>query len=284
MPQAPTTNRINQGQHLASKAVDYSASPDATVYATEDGRIDSYKQRGSGTGNAGNVLRLAGKTGMWNFCHLERSLVNVGQNVRQGQPIAIMGYTGYTIPAGPAGRHLHCFVLTPNGYVYPPTLFNKPKEANEVVQNADNYYWRYGVKLAEQIRGRQLSREEFNKFLAGKTDLQAIEILSDDAEADRALHAQRVGQLAIKDDWQGQIYRLIAQVNDLNTRPTKAQLEALQGKLNEMGTSIDLANKKAENALKELKEAQAKQSEDTKLLDEAGSWLTKLFNRLFKKG
>lgn len=281
---APTTNRITQGQHLASKAVDYSAKPDATVYAPESGRIDSYQQRGSGTSNAGNVLRLATKTGMWNFCHLERSLVSVGQQVTEGQPIAIMGHTGYTIPAGPAGAHLHCYILTPNGYIYPPTLFNKPKEANEVVQNADNYYWRYGVKLAEQIRGRQLSREEFNKFLVGKTDLQAIEILSDDAEADRALQAQRVGQLAIKDDWQGQIYRLIAQVNELNTRPTKAQLEALQAQVKEMGTSIDNANKRAENALKELEEAKAKASEDTKLLDETGNWLTKLFNRLFKKG
>ena len=153
-----------------------------------------------------------------------------------------------------------------------------------MVQNADNYYWRYGIKVAEQIRGRQLSRTEFNKFLAGQTDLKAIEILSDDPEADRALEAQKLGQLAIKDDWQGQIYRLIAQVNDLNTRPTKAQLEALQGKLNEMGASIDLANKKAENALKELEETKAKQTADTELLDNAGNWLSKLWNRLFKKG
>ena len=281
---SPTSNRITQAQHGTSKAVDYSAKPDPTVYACESGRIDSYQQRGSGTSNAGNVLRLATKTGMWNFCHLERSLVSVGQQVTEGQPIAIMGHTGYTIPAGPAGAHLHTFILTPNGYIYPPTLFNKPKEVTEVVQNADNYYWRYGIKVAEQIRGRQLSRTEFNKFLAGQTDLKAIEILSDDPEADRALEAQKLGQLAIKDDWQGQIYRLIAQVNDLNTRPTKAQLEALQGKLNEMGASIDLANKKAENALKELEETKAKQTADTELLDNAGNWLSKLWNRLFKKG
>lgn len=278
---SPTSNRITQAQHGTSKAVDYSASPDPIVYAPEAGRIESYQQRGSGTSDAGNVLRLATATGVWSFCHLERNLVSVGQQVSEGQQLAVMGYTGYTIPKGPAGRHLHTYVLTPKGYIYPPTLF---KGGSEVVQNADNYYWRYGVKLAEQIRGRQLSREEFNKFLVGKTDLQAIEILSDDAEADRALQAQRVGQLAIKDDWQGQIYRLIAQVNDLNTRPTKAQLDTLKAQVSELSSNVELANVKAENALKELKEAQAKQSEDTKLLDEAGSWLTKLFNRLFKKG
>ncbi len=278
---APTSNRINQGQHGTSKAVDYSASPDPIVYAPEAGRIESYQQRGSGTSDAGNVLRLATKTGMWNFCHLERSLVSVGQQVSEGQQLAVMGYTGYTIPKGPAGAHLHCFILTPKGYVYPPTLF---KGGSEVVQNADNYYWRYGVKLAEQIRGRQLSREEFNKYLAGQTDLRAIEILSDNKEADEALQAQRVGQLAIKDNWQGQIYSLIDQVNNLNARPTKAQLDTLKAQVSELSSNVELANVRAENALKELKEAQAKQSEDTKLLDEAGSWLTKLFNRLFKKG
>ena len=131
--QAPTTNRITQTSHLASRAVDHSASPDPTVYAPEDGRIDSYQRRGSGTSDAGNVLRLAGATGMHSFCHLSKSLVKVGQTVKQGQPIAVMGYTGYTIPAGAAGAHLHYYILTPNGYVYPPTLYKQPaKGGNEV--------------------------------------------------------------------------------------------------------------------------------------------------------
>ena len=70
----------------------------------------------------------------------------------------------------------------------------------------------------------------------------------------------------------------------MNTRPTKAQLEALQAQVKEMGANIDNANKKAENALKELEETKAKQTADTELLDNAGNWLSKLWNRLFKKG
>ena len=123
--QPPSTNRITQGQHLASKAVDYSASPDPFVYATEDGRVDSYQVRGTGTSSAGNVLRIAGATGMHSFCHLSESYVAVGSTVKRGQKIAKMGYTGYTIPAGVAGTHLHYYVLTPNGYVYPPTLYKQ---------------------------------------------------------------------------------------------------------------------------------------------------------------
>lgn len=120
---APTANRITQGQHLTSKAVDHSASPDPFIYAPEDGKIDSYQWRGSGTNSAGNALRMAGKTGMHQFAHLEESYVRIGQQVKQGQKLAKMGYTGYTIPKGPAGRHLHYWILTPKGYVYPPTLY-----------------------------------------------------------------------------------------------------------------------------------------------------------------
>lgn len=76
------------------------------------------------------------------------------------------------------------------------------------IPDQDNYYWRYGQKLGLQVRGRELSREEFRTYLVGQTDLRAVEILSDDAEADQALHAQQVGQVAVRDNWQGQIYDL----------------------------------------------------------------------------
>lgn len=66
-------------------------------------------------------------------------------------------------------------------------------------------------------------------------------------------------------------------VGELESRPTKAQLEEVAAKL--AAESAKVA--KAEEA---LKAEQAKKSEDTVLLDEAGSWFTKLFNRLFKKG
>lgn len=118
----PTGNVISQRQHGTSKAVDYSARPDATVYAPEDMTWDSYQQRGSGRSNAGNALRMNGAHGLHQFAHLERILITPGQSVKKGQAIAIMGYTGYTIPAGPAGRHLHWWILKNGVYTYPPTL------------------------------------------------------------------------------------------------------------------------------------------------------------------
>ena len=94
------------------------------------------------------------------------------------------------------------------------------------IPDADNYYWRYGQKLAEQVRGRQLSREEFRKFLVGQSDLRVVEILSDDPEATRTQEAQVVGQLAVKDNWQGQIYKLQDQLKASNNIITTLQDKA----------------------------------------------------------
>ena len=122
----PSGNKITQGSHGATQAVDYSASPDDFVYASEDLTFDSYQQRGTGTLDAGMCLRGKGANGLHQFGHLEVSYF-LGGTVKKGQRIAKMGYTGYTIPPGPAGRHLHYWVKTLGGaYVYPPTLYTEP--------------------------------------------------------------------------------------------------------------------------------------------------------------
>lgn len=116
--QAPTTNRTTQGKHGNYNAVDYSASPDRNIYAPEAGKITAY----GASGTCGNRLELTAGANRHGFCHLERPLVSVGQTVKQGQAIGIMGYTGYTIPAGAAGRHLHWVINRGGRYVYPPSL------------------------------------------------------------------------------------------------------------------------------------------------------------------
>lgn len=65
-------------------------------------------------------------------------------------------------------------------------------------------------------------------------------------------------------------------VGDLSSRPTKAQYEELMAKLEAESAKVAKAEEK-------LAQEQAKRSEDTVLLDEAGDWLSKLFNRLFKR-
>lgn len=89
-----------------------------------------------------------------------------------------------------------------------------------LVNDADNEYWRWN-KLFLQIRGRNASREEFRKAAVGKNWLTAMEILSDDAEADRATDYQSIGYIARRDNWEGQINSLTAQVKELDAKFTE---------------------------------------------------------------
>lgn len=132
-----------------------------------------------------------------------------------------------------------------------------PKGVDMPIPDQDNYYWRYGQKLARQVRGRELSRDEFRKHLVGKADLTAVEILSDDPEADRTLHAQDVGVVAVRDNWEKQIYDLKA-------------------KTDELGKAVTLKD----NEIKKLQAELAVQSSDTQLLNGLGEWLKKIIIRL----
>jgi septal ring factor EnvC (AmiA/AmiB activator) len=196
--QAPTTNRVTQARHGTYNAVDYSARPDPTIYAPEDGKITAYGP----SGRCGNRLELTAGPNRHGFCHLEKPLVRVGQKVKRGQSIGIMGYTGYTRPAGPAGSHLH-HVINRNGvYVYPPSLVTQvAKKEEEMIKDADNEYGRW-KKLAYQIRGRNLTRTEFIGSAVGRSWLQAMETLSDDKEADRNTKDAEIGKKARVEEWQ----------------------------------------------------------------------------------
>ena len=151
--QKPTNNRITQGQHLASKAVDHSASPDPTIYAPVDGVVDSFMQRGSGQNDAGLMLRIKNtSTGaMHSFAHCELAYVKPGQTVKKGQSVAKMGYTGYTIPSGPAGRHVHYYIRLANGsYIYPPSIYsaNAPSQSAPVIKGEEMFKTDAEVKEA----------------------------------------------------------------------------------------------------------------------------------------
>ena len=152
------------------------------------------------------------------------------------------------------------------------------------IPDANNYYWRYGQKLAMQIRGRHLSREEFRRHIVGKTDLKAIEILSDDKEADKAQEWQNVGKVAVTDKWQQQIYDLQAELKKLGTRPTKAQLDAANKKVNDLMFNMEKAEELAEANRKRAEEmetkAKALEEEQARAKREADGFLTAILNGL----
>lgn len=166
------------------------------------------------------------------YMHQDSILVGVGQKVDAGQKIGTVGKTGtkyahlhldlYKSTIGHGGVHLFYDKDTQLASYLDPYIFIESHktvlEDDMPIPDNDNYYWRYGQKLAERLRGRQLSRDEFRKHLVGRSDLQAVEILSDDPEADRAQEAQNIGFVAIRDGWGNQIHALTAEKNEASNR------------------------------------------------------------------
>lgn len=285
----PTGNIITQGQHLSSKAVDYSwyrNTGDASIYAPEDGVIESYQQRGVGTSNAGNCIRMNGATGLHQFAHCDSMSVRVGQRVSKGQKIGVMGSTGYA-----QGRHLHYWVKTPGGYVYPPLLYAEPfggiiqsnKEDQDMIRPGDEDILRI---IASEVKGW-----DFNSTHNGSKD--AVEMAAWKGRDFRQL---------IREGWaeggwyrdlkarQANLQTTVDKLNsDLNARPTKAQLEEALAKVQRESEKLAKAEAEKERALALAKENSDKyleelakekgNAEDTKLLDSIKDIISRLVAR-----
>ena len=99
---------ITQGLHWYN-AIDFSHKGYACgkpIYAVAGGEILRVKY-GYNKG-AGNYVRILHFNGVvTHYGHLSKALVVPGQKVSQGDIIGLMGYSGHTIPSGPAGCHVH---------------------------------------------------------------------------------------------------------------------------------------------------------------------------------
>jgi hypothetical protein len=153
------------------------------------------------------------------------------------------------------------------------------QEGEAMIADTDNEYSRWS-KLFFQVRGRGGTRDEFRSAAVGKTWLNAIEILSDSPEADAAEHAQEVGQVAVRDKWDQQIFGLEAQIGQLNNqvtelakRPTADALKQLQDGLANCQVSMNDMSKAA---------AQVQSDKPVLVTAATPNWFTKLL-LLFKK-
>ena len=108
--------------------------------------------------------------------------------------------------------------------------------------------------------GRSLDRGIFVK-LVGSSWLRYVEIVGDSQEANNHEAAATVGAVALRDNWQQQIYTL------------QDQNKVLQGQVDSLAKQV-----------KELQAQIGTQTDDTKLLNGFGEILTKLIIRLGLKG
>ena len=96
--------RITQGLHWYN-AIDFSHGRCGDpILAAASGVI----QKTGYNKIAGNYVRILHPNGVVTFYgHMSKIIVSPGQSVSQGQVIGYMGHTGYTIPRGARGCHLH---------------------------------------------------------------------------------------------------------------------------------------------------------------------------------
>jgi len=100
----PAPHRITQALHPFN-AIDFSNGfCGEPIYAAAGGTI----QRTGYHSAAGNFVRILHPNGVVTYYgHLSRFTVSAGGRVFQGEIVGYTGHSGYTIPAGPAGCHLH---------------------------------------------------------------------------------------------------------------------------------------------------------------------------------
>lgn len=100
----PYPCKISQGLHWFN-AVDFSNGKcGEPVFAAAGGKIQKIGYSAIG----GNFVRILHPNGVITYYgHLSKITVKAGQRVFAGQIIGYIGHSGKTIPAGPAGCHLH---------------------------------------------------------------------------------------------------------------------------------------------------------------------------------
>jgi len=122
---APATGRISRGFSWAHQALDIVNAYRTPIKALEAGLVSYVGQMGSGFSNAGNVVQIGNPEGNGHrLCHLDSFIVKKGQAVVEGQVVGYMGFTGFTIPRGIGGTHLHLIIFRAGKRVDPANYIN----------------------------------------------------------------------------------------------------------------------------------------------------------------
>jgi murein DD-endopeptidase MepM/ murein hydrolase activator NlpD len=124
---SPTWGRVSQKFSWYHTALDIVNTYRTPIKAPEAGTVTYVGQMGSGTANAGNVIQIGNPSGnAHRLCHLDSYIVKNGQSVKEGQIVGYMGYTGFTIPAGIGGVHLHWIMFRAGKRVNPQNFVSVP--------------------------------------------------------------------------------------------------------------------------------------------------------------
>ena len=130
---SPVSGRISRGFSWYHTALDIVNTYRTAIRAPEAGKVTYVGQMGSGLNNAGNVVQIGNPAGnAHRLCHLDSYIVKNGQTVTEGQVVGYMGYTGYVLPPGKLGTHLHWIMFRAGKRVNPLNYVSVPSGAPSV--------------------------------------------------------------------------------------------------------------------------------------------------------
>ena len=163
---------------------------------------------------------------------------------------------------------------------------NIPKEETmPKIQNTPNWKARFW-KIHHMFIPWDMSDEVFGSIV-GQEAWTVVENWNDHPGVEEQLKNIAIGKLARQDNWEDQIHRLVAQVNELSKRPTQEQLDALTKQAADLQASAKAASEAATTAkadaqakADELAKNEASQAEAKKTAD---NFLTALINSIFNK-
>lgn len=133
------------------------------------------------------------------------------------------------------------------------------------IPNADNYYNRYR-KAMQYIRGRDMSREEFEKNFVGNSDLRMLEAMLDSSEADAQLDYANWGKVAKNDHWDQQIKMAGEKIQLLENERDTMNYPKINAATQALGLPVDASAQQITDAIIALKESTGGNEEALKLI------------------
>jgi hypothetical protein len=224
--------------------VDFAPANDPSIYAPEDGKITWTDD----TNDMGQALHLWAGNRHHALCHTSQRLVPNGAVVKQGQKIGVMGFSGWVVPAGPAGTHLHWALAVDGKLIDPLSTVTGGKggqvmaaETGEKPFNNDdafNIAKDFGSKNPDADRSAFNHAANWNDVYYGAIGIRIRQLVTDrdNATAAAGTRYDRLQYIADKlgvknqDDWDAMttaLARILAQEPAANAGgPTPRQLAA----------------------------------------------------------
>ena len=145
------------------KGVDYAAPVGTPIYATADGTVEkAYNDTKGGGGNT--VILNHGEKRTTGYAHMDRYVVQPGDNVKQGQLIGYVGQTGNA-----TGPHLHFSMTNTAGAVIDPSkiLFGVSTNGGQIVQGPQSPGDKQAaIDAIPDMRLRKMVQQVYNQKVA----------------------------------------------------------------------------------------------------------------------